>query len=150
MIVKGGGGPLGLPPLLTTSNPPEKSDGSGESIPTKRARSGRLIHAPASSPRAILRPDCNNPSVGLVSVADRYQVRWLCDPYSSASTRARPSSCSRGESRREVVIGLGTAEGPVKLVKVHGMKDKDIVRAVRLVTIWKAHLLATWKTIHGE
>jgi len=49
-----------------------------------------------------------------------------------------------------VVIGLGTAEGPVKLVKVHGMKDRDVVRAVRLVTIWKAHLLATWKTIHGE
>ena len=48
------------------------------------------------------------------------------------------------------VIGLGTAEGPVKLVKVHGMKDRDVVRAVRLVTIWKAHLLATWKTIHGE
>jgi hypothetical protein len=49
-----------------------------------------------------------------------------------------------------VVIGLGTAEGPVKLVKVHGMKDKDIVRAVRLVTKWKAHLMGTWKTIHGE
>ena len=48
------------------------------------------------------------------------------------------------------VIGLGTAEGPVKLVTVHGMKDKDVVRAVRLVTIWKADLLATWKTIHGE
>jgi Domain of unknown function (DUF4160) len=49
-----------------------------------------------------------------------------------------------------VVIGLGTPEGPVKLVKVHGMKDKEVVRAVRLVTIWRTHLLATRKTIHGE
>jgi hypothetical protein len=49
-----------------------------------------------------------------------------------------------------VVIRLGSKDGPVKLVEVHRMKDKDVVRAVRLVTIWKTHLLATWETIHGE
>jgi hypothetical protein len=50
----------------------------------------------------------------------------------------------------EVVIRLGTRDGPVKLLEVHGMKTRDVVRAVRLVEIWKTQLLATWKTIHGE
>jgi hypothetical protein len=40
--------------------------------------------------------------------------------------------------------------GPVKLVEVHGMKASDVVRAVRLVQIWKGDLLATWDAIHGE
>jgi len=49
----------------------------------------------------------------------------------------------------EVVIALGCTDSPVKLLEVHGMKDRDVVRAVRLVKIWKADLLANWKTIHG-
>jgi len=50
----------------------------------------------------------------------------------------------------EVVIKLGRTDGPVKLLEVHGMKTRDVVRAVRLVKIWKADLLAIWTTIHGE
>jgi Domain of unknown function (DUF4160) len=50
----------------------------------------------------------------------------------------------------KVVIRLGGADGPVKLVEVQGMKNQDVVRAVRLVETWKTQLLATWKTIHGE
>jgi len=50
----------------------------------------------------------------------------------------------------EAVIGLGKTDGPVRLVEVHGMKTRDVVKAVRLVEIWKGELLAIWKAIHGE
>ena len=50
----------------------------------------------------------------------------------------------------EVVIRLGQTGGPIKLVKVYGMKTSDIVRAVRLVEVWNDDLLAMWKATHGE
>jgi Domain of unknown function (DUF4160) len=50
----------------------------------------------------------------------------------------------------KVVIRLGGKDDPVKLVEVQGMKNKDVVRAVRLVALWKTQLLATWKAIHDE
>ncbi len=50
----------------------------------------------------------------------------------------------------EVVIRLGEAASPVKIVKIRGMKTSDIIRAVRLVEASKDDLLATWEAIHGE
>ncbi len=50
----------------------------------------------------------------------------------------------------EVVIRLGERSGPVKIVEVHGMKTSDVVKAVRLVEIWKGDLLETWEAMHGE
>ena len=50
----------------------------------------------------------------------------------------------------EVVIRLGETGEPVELVKVYGMKKSDVVRAVRLVEIWKDDLLAMWKATHGK
>lgn len=40
--------------------------------------------------------------------------------------------------------------GPVRIIEVHGMKTNDVVKAVRLVEIWKSELLASWDEIHGE
>lgn len=50
----------------------------------------------------------------------------------------------------EAVIRLGEPGEVVELVTVYGMKRSDMVRAVRLVQIWKDDLLAMWKATHGE
>jgi hypothetical protein len=50
----------------------------------------------------------------------------------------------------EVIIRLEETGGPVELVKVYGMKTRDIVRAVRLVEMWRDDLMAVWEATHGE
>jgi hypothetical protein len=50
----------------------------------------------------------------------------------------------------EVVIQLGAAGKSVKLIEIHGMKTSEVLKAVRLVKIWKPDLLATWEAIHGK
>jgi len=50
----------------------------------------------------------------------------------------------------EVIIRLGEMGRPVRIIEVHGMKTSDVVKAVRLVEIWKSELLASWEEIHGE
>ena len=39
---------------------------------------------------------------------------------------------------------------PVRIIEVHGMKASEVVKAVRLVEIWKQELLTSWEEIHGE
>jgi hypothetical protein len=53
-------------------------------------------------------------------------------------------------SGAKVVIRLGETGGPVEIVKIHEMKTRDVVRAVRLVELWKDYLLVRWKAAHGE
>ncbi|HKN59322.1 MAG TPA: DUF4160 domain-containing protein [Gemmatimonadaceae bacterium] len=50
----------------------------------------------------------------------------------------------------EVVIRLGERDRAPKLLKNHGMKTSDIVKAFRLIEESKAELLAIWDAIHGE
>ena len=50
----------------------------------------------------------------------------------------------------EVVIQLGERDGAPKLLKNHGMKTSDIVKAFRLIEESNAELLAIWEAIHGE
>ncbi len=50
----------------------------------------------------------------------------------------------------EVIIGLAKLDEPVTVIEVHGMKTRDVVKAVRLVEIWKRDLLTAWEAIHGE
>ena len=50
----------------------------------------------------------------------------------------------------EVILRLGKPGGPIQVVEVHGMKTGDVVKAVRLVEIWKGELLAAWEALHGE
>jgi hypothetical protein len=50
----------------------------------------------------------------------------------------------------EVVVSLGESDGSVKLLRIHGMRTGDVVRAVRLVEASKDELLAAWGALHGE
>ena len=50
----------------------------------------------------------------------------------------------------EVIIRLGEIGRAVRIVEIHGMKTNDVVRAVRLVELWKRQLLASWEEIHGK
>lgn len=94
---------------------------------------------------------CQNPSVGLVSQlptvirSGGFSVRILLPPREHGPPHVH---VVRGGA--EVVIRLGATGESVKLVEVHGMKASNVVRAVRLVGIWKDDLLATWEAIHGE
>ena len=50
----------------------------------------------------------------------------------------------------EVIIRLGEMGRPVRIIEVHGMKASEVVKAVRLVEIWKRELLTSWEEVHGE
>lgn len=48
-----------------------------------------------------------------------------------------------------VIIRLGTATAPPKVWAVYGMKDRDVLRAYRLVERHQTTILAAWRRIHG-
>ena len=48
-----------------------------------------------------------------------------------------------------MVIRLGTADGPAKVWAVYGMKDRDVVRAFRLVERHLEEIQRAWREIHG-
>ena len=50
----------------------------------------------------------------------------------------------------EVIIRLAKMGRPVRIIEVHGMKSSDVVKAVRLVEIWKERTVGelggdTWR-----
>lgn len=47
-----------------------------------------------------------------------------------------------------VVILLGTANAPPSIWKVHGMKDRDVVHAFRLVEKYHAMIEQEWRRLH--
>jgi len=48
-----------------------------------------------------------------------------------------------------VVIRLGTSGDPAKVWAVYGMKDRDVVRAFRLVERHLEEIQRAWREIHG-
>jgi Domain of unknown function (DUF4160) len=48
-----------------------------------------------------------------------------------------------------VVIRLGTSGEPAKVWAVYGMKDRDVVRAFRLVERHLEEIQRAWREIHG-
>jgi hypothetical protein len=48
-----------------------------------------------------------------------------------------------------VVIRLGTSSDPAKVWAVYGMKDRDVVRAFRLVERHREEIQRAWREIHG-
>ena len=50
----------------------------------------------------------------------------------------------------EVVIALGKGEGPPAVLAVHRMRDRDVLRAFRLVQKHQRRLLADWEALHGK
>ena len=47
------------------------------------------------------------------------------------------------------VIRLATGRSPARIWTVYGMKDRDVLRAFRLVERHHSEILATWWRIHG-
>lgn len=77
--------------------------------------------------------------------SDGFSVRILFPPREHA-----PPHVHVVKGGAEVVIRLGERGGPVRLIEVHEMKTSEVVKAVRLVEIWKGDLLETWEAMHGE
>lgn len=48
-----------------------------------------------------------------------------------------------------VVIRLGSGENPPKVWAVYDMKDRDVVRAYRLVEQHHEMILEVWRRMHG-
>lgn len=74
-----------------------------------------------------------------------FAVRILLPPREHA-----PSHVHVVKGGGEVIIRLGEMGRPVRIIEVHGMKASEVVKAVRLVEIWKQELLTSWEEIHGE
>ena len=62
----------------------------------------------------------------------------------------------RGKGATEVLIALGEpkhsedAWGPISVREVRGMRDKDVVAAVRLVEAHRVLLRTRWREVHVE
>lgn len=48
-----------------------------------------------------------------------------------------------------VIIRLGTTTSPPRVWAVYGMKDRDVLRAWRLVERHQVAILAAWRRVHG-
>lgn len=92
-------------------------------------------------------------SMPTIVVEGPFQVRILNPPREHAP--AHVHVVRSGGSDGEVLINLGQPDrrddpwGPVSLREVHGMSQKDVVQAVRVVEAHLEHLRREWRRIHG-
>jgi hypothetical protein len=50
----------------------------------------------------------------------------------------------------EAIVRLGRASMPPAVLAIYRMKDRDVIRAYRLVERHHDRLLAAWERLHGE
>jgi hypothetical protein len=77
--------------------------------------------------------------------ANGFQVRVWLPPREHG-----PPHVHVHKSGGEVVITLPDGEAPLAIRTVHGMKDRDVLAAFRLVEAHLVPLRAAWRRYHGD
>lgn len=78
-----------------------------------------------------------------VHTEDGFQVRIYLPPREHG-----PAHVHVVKAGTEVVIELGDAGSPPSVREVHGMRDRDALRAYRIVEVAQEELRARWSEYH--
>ena len=94
---------------------------------------------------------CINPTLGLlfdmptVVHEDGFRVRIYGPPREHPPAHVHIEKGQTGL----VVIRLGTPERPPKVWRVYDMKDRDVLKAYRIVEKHHERIRQAWRAIHG-
>ena len=116
-----------------------------------RARIYRRGHPPARVPKDAEGPGVAktqrlgyHANVPTVHTEDGFQVRIYLPP-----REHEPPYVHVVKGDGEVIINLGDGDGSPVVREVHGMRDRDALRAYRIVERIRAELIARWRGYHG-